>query len=590
MTNSNINKSKIFMLILGLAMCIALMLGIAMASGSATAFADGETDPRIPVSKITATSDIDEILVYGKRNATPTINITEGSPAQLQTHYNWLRKTETGGWDYYTGDTFMEGTYKYNTQVRIEYAGATTHVLDQNGVTVTVDGVNWLVDTPQVFAGYSFAWVDSIEYNVAAPAGTPLSFIKNNIWNIGDHYISQAITAFSVADGASGGTKPYTFSKVSGPEWLNVAADGTVSGTPTAVGENADLVIRVTDNMSTTAEITLSVGNTYVLPADRTVISVIRATSDIGEILGYGKSVVKPSFTLTEGTQARFSGTMGDWYKKEGTDWKIYNEATFTEGTYKYSDQLRVDYEYGKTHVLNKDGVSVYINDELCADNQIPDGIYDTYSYIYVGTAEYEILGATDITEALVPVSGLVGKVYSGAAQEPTFGGTLARGTDYEVSYAKVASGELGSDGKPVGAGSYSVTVTGKGAYKGSFTKEFVIAKAEQSAPSASLFTTVAPTSTTTTDGKITGITAEMEYRKVGDSTWTSGTGSDVTGLSSGKYQIRFKETDNYNAGAVTEVVVPESGVSSYNLTVTGGTGGGVFTEGTSVTISANAP
>ena len=119
---------------------------------------------------------------------------------------------------------------------------------------------------------------------------------------------------------------------------------------------------------------------------------------------------------------------------------------------------------------------------------------------------------------------------------------------------------------------------------------KFTIAKTEQSAPSASLFTTVAPTSETSTDGKITGITAEMEYRKVGDSAWTLGTGSDVTGLSSGRYQIRFKETDNYNAGAVTEVDVPESGVSSYNLTVNGGTGSGVFIQGASVTITADAP
>ncbi|MDY5796083.1 MAG: hypothetical protein SPK20_00875 [Eubacteriales bacterium] len=119
---------------------------------------------------------------------------------------------------------------------------------------------------------------------------------------------------------------------------------------------------------------------------------------------------------------------------------------------------------------------------------------------------------------------------------------------------------------------------------------KFTIAKAEQSAPSASLFTTVAPTSETSTDGKITGITAEMEYLKVGDSAWTSGTGSDVTGLSSGRYQIRFKETDNYNAGEVVEVQVPESGVSSYNLTVIGGTGEGVFIQGASVTITANAP
>ncbi|MDD7506977.1 MAG: InlB B-repeat-containing protein, partial [Clostridiales bacterium] len=60
--------------------------------------------------------------------------------------------------------------------------------------------------------------------------------------------------------------------------------------------------------------------------------------------------------------------------------------------------------------------------------------------------------------------------------------------------------------------------------------------------------------------------------------------------LSSGRYQIRFKETDNYNAGEVVEVQVPESGVSSYNLTVIGGTGEGVFIQGASVTITANAP
>lgn len=174
-----------------------------------------------------------------------------------------------------------------------------------------------------------------------------------------------------MADGAAGGTKPYAFSKVSGPEWIDVAADGTVSGTPTAVGANAALVIKVTDSGATpeTKEITLDVGNTYVLPADREVISVIRATSNIGEILGYGKSVVIPSFTFTEGTQANFPYSMGHWYKKEGTAWKRYEEATFTEGTYMYSNQIRVDDEYGMSHVLNKDGVSVYIDDVLCADN-----------------------------------------------------------------------------------------------------------------------------------------------------------------------------------------------------------------------------
>ena len=382
MTNSNINKSKIFMLILGLAMCLALMLGIAMASGSATAFADGETDPRIPIKTIIATSNIDDIVGFDKSVERPTFNITEGSPAYFDNRNSnyWKIKTATG-WEDYSGTVFKEGTYQYATQIRIDDTAGITHVLDEKGITVTVNGVKWAENSiPSVYDTFSYDWVGSKEYEVVAPAGTPLEFVKDNKWDIDIAYINQAITAFSVVDGASGGTKPYTFSKVSGPGWLNVAADGTVSGTPTAVGANADLVIKVTDSGATpeTKEITLKVGNTYVLPADREVISVIRATSNIGEILGYGKPVVKPSFTLTEGTQALFNDSMGYWYKKEGTAWNKYTEATFTEGTYRYDCQIRVDGEAGKTHVLNKDGVSVYIDDELRTDNQIPT-IGDTF-------------------------------------------------------------------------------------------------------------------------------------------------------------------------------------------------------------------
>lgn len=375
MTHTKANKSKILTLILGLATCFVLMLGIVLANPVDTARAE-ETDPRIVVSTITANSNVDEIIGFGKSVVRPSFNIKEDVPAEFQTQYNWKKKTATGDWESYMNATFMEGTYIYQTQIRIDRdsGGWTTHVLDKNGITVTVNDKKWDSSIPEIYAEYSFAWVASEEYTVVAPAGTPLDFVKDNKWNIDSTYINQAITAFSVADGAAGGTKPYTFSKVSGPEWIDVAADGTVSGTPTVLGANADLVIKVTDSGATpeTKEITLDVGNTYVLPADREVISVIRVTSNIGEILGYGKRVVKPSFTFTEGTQAYFPYSMGHWYKKEGTEWKRYEEATFTEGTYMYSNQIRVDDEYGMSHVLNKDGVSVYIDDVLCADNINP--------------------------------------------------------------------------------------------------------------------------------------------------------------------------------------------------------------------------
>lgn len=560
MTHTKANKSKILALILGLAMCFVLMLGIVLANPADTARAE-ETDTRIVVSTITATSNIDEIIGFGKSVKSPSFNIKEDVPAQFQTQYNWEKKTATS-WEDYSGTAFTEGTYRYVTQIRIDGTAGTTHVLDKNGITVTVNGKKWKNSIPDIFAEYSFAWVESEEYTVTAPAGTPLDFVKDNKWDIDSIYINQAITAFSVAEGAVGGTKPYTFSKVSGPEWIDVAADGTVSGTPTALGANADLVIKVTDSAAdpATKEITLRVGNTYVLPEDREVISVIRATSNIGEILGYGKPVVEPSFIFTEGTQANFPYSMGQWEKKEGTKWKRYEEATFTEGTYKYGNQIRVDGKNGRTHVLNKDGVSVYIDDKLCADKQKPDGIYDDYSYIYIGTAEYEVV--KEVNDELVPVTDLE-KVFNETAQEPTFGGTLVRDTDYEVSYAVKAgsTGGLDFSGKPVDAGTYVVTVTGKGAYSGSFTKEFVINKAEQENVPVGLI--AHPISCREGIGTIDGVTTAMEYRKVGDADYTACTSTTITGLAAGEYQIRYAENENYLASADVPVTI----AISHNLT-----------------------
>lgn len=287
----------------------------------------------------------------------------------------------------------------------------------------------------------------------------------------------------------------------------------------------------------------------------RIPVSTITATSNVDEVVGYGKNVATPSFEITEGSPAYFLAFgSNNWQKKTAADWERYTEATFTEGTYMYSDQIRVDGKNGTTHVLNKDGVSVYIDGDLRADNQKPDGVYDTYSLIYVDTIDYEVVKA--VNDELVPVTDLE-KTYNETAQEPTFGGTLVRGTDYEVSYAVKAgsTGSLTFGGTPVGAGTYVVTVTGKGAYEGSFTKEFVINKAEQSAPDPIVFI-ANPISCREGSGTIDGVTTAMEYRKVGDADYTKCTSSKITGLAAGEYQIRYAEDDNYLASDDVTVTI----------------------------------
>ena len=207
-----------------------------------------------------------------------------------------------------------------------------------------------------------------------------------------------------------------------------------------------------------------------------------------------------------------------------------------------------------------------------------------------VDTIDYEVVKPTTVavTDELVPVTDLVGKEYNETAQEPTFGGTLVRGTDFEVSYAvKVGStGKLDINGKPVGAGTYIVTVTGKGAYEGSFTKEFVIAKA--GGPAAPILKGYAPTTVGGSDGKITGTTKDMEYDV--DSLFTNPkdcSDGETTGFTEGTYFVRIKETDNYKASATFAVQV-----RLYTVTVEDGAGEKVTKHRTDdiVTITVTKP
>ena len=45
-------------------------------------------------------------------------------------------------------------------------------------------------------------------------------------------------------------------------------------------------------------------------------------------------------------------------------------------------------------------------------------------------------------------------------------------------------------------------------------------------------------------DGKLTGVTIAMQYRKSDEENWTDGTDNDITGLAPGTYYVRFKATD----------------------------------------------
>lgn len=351
----------------------------------------------------------------------------------------------------------------------------------------------------------------------------------------------------------------YTFETALSGDWITNLPDGlvqsvtrisdteakiTVSGTPTALSDQF-------------VEITIPKANITGLASGLTAESNSDAKFNIvATLTEIAIPKAKTNLTYTAGSQIGVEGGVGYTLTgNSGVDAKTYTAIAKLESGYKWNDGTITDKEISWSIGKRNPVVSDFNFNE--PSNLTYDG------------------NAKTATVSLIAFYG----------DETGFAIT--------VKYKK--GGVIVSDVKDAGEYEVYIDTTATANFNSATdihdaSWKFTIAKAEQSAPAASLFTTVAPTATTTTDGKITGITAQMEYRKVGDSAWTSGTGSDVTGLSSGKYQIRFKETDNYNAGAFVEVQVPESGVSSYNLTVIGGTGEGVFIQGASVTITANAP
>ena len=351
----------------------------------------------------------------------------------------------------------------------------------------------------------------------------------------------------------------YTFETALSGDWITNLPDGlvqsvtrisdteakiTVSGTPTALSDQF-------------VEITIPKANITGLASDLTAESNSDAKFNIvATLTEIAIPKAKTNLTYTAGSQIGVEGGVGYTLTgNSGVDAKTYTAIAKLESGYKWNDGTITDKEISW---------SIGKRNPILSDFNF----YEPSNLTYDGNAK-------TATVSLIAHYG----------DETGFAIT--------VKYKK--GGVIVSDVKDAGEYEVYIDTTATANFNAAtdihdVSWKFTIAKAEQSAPAASLFTTVAPTATTTTDGKITGITAQMEYRKVGDSAWTSGTGSDVTGLSSGRYQIRFKETDNYNAGEVVEVQVPESGVSSYNLTVIGGTGEGVFIQGASVTITANAP
>ena len=127
----------------------------------------------------------------------------------------------------------------------------------------------------------------------------------------------------------------------------------------------------------------------------REEVDTIKATAIIN-VPSYGEPTNYPAFTVTEGSPAYI--TMPHWEKKntETGKWDtVFSGNTFTEGTWRFSVQVRIDGEDGKTHKLSKNP-QFFVNEVEWQIVSKP--LFDEYQFVslaYFHSQEYEVTSST---------------------------------------------------------------------------------------------------------------------------------------------------------------------------------------------------
>ena len=117
----------------------------------------------------------------------------------------------------------------------------------------------------------------------------------------------------------------------------------------------------------------------------------------------------------------------------------------------------------------------------------------------------------------------------------------------------------------------------------------WTIAKADRDGPRG--LRGYMPTKEGANDGRILATTTEMEYRKVGTTTWKDCPDKEVTGLSPGDYEVRYKDTKSYNRSIAIIYTVPIWGPKTWITWIENGTPDGIqLPKNATITITANPP
>ena len=187
--------------------------------------------------------------------------------------------------------------------------------------------------------------------------------------------------------------------------------------------------------------------------------------------------------------------------------------------------------------------------------------------YYKVEKANYNaVTGSADVVitaKDIVNAEITLGEALTYTGSELTRDFTVALLDGIEVDYT--VSGNTGTD-----AGDYELTINGQGNFTGSKSASWSIAKATQSAPETPV--AVNETIKAKADGKITGVTSDMEYKLEGASEYIAISETEIVNLAAGTYLVRYKENANHLAGADKQLIIADGAMITVSFNSNEGT------------------
>ena len=478
-----------------LAGIVAGLTFLVMPAAALPVYADGEATT---ISEITVTSNLSTVLQYGAAIQNPEFTITTPNGLWVGNQYTnmWLKYNETTKkWESASG-TFTEGKWKCQLIVRFN---ASNYVPDTNGVTVTVDGTVWpeiddygnvtnpikpdLNNDKTVYTAYA-----SYVSTITAPPEAPLEFLKGiSSVKIPPSEIGKSISAIDISDYVTGGKKPYTFSKESGPAWLSVSEAGVISGKPTMNGTNVDLKVKVTDSKGSSISQSFAVDETYLGLAYCETVSKVAATSNITGLLQFGAIIQNPEFTIQTGKGIKVGNVYTNMWQKYNEETQTWENQTGTFTIGKWRCRIQV-YLNSSDYVLDQNGVTVTVDGTVWPEiddygnvaNPIKPYVNDSnpaaiISYLWATSPEFTVEPISWAKGDITVDADVKAFTYNGTAQGPKIevfyqGTKLTEGTDYDL--AGPVTG--------IKAGAYKLEVCMKGDYKAGVacTVQYQICKA----------------------------------------------------------------------------------------------------------------